>query len=265
MKTRTITFTGSGSFGDALALFKEMHPRFVVERTGYTAKFKLPDGQRYMFAEQPMRPSLFPIARKLKEEVVERGIPQVDESAVRYFGFARIRALPEPPARAWCVDLSSAYAYALKKRGLLSDELFDKINALPKLDRLRVIGMLATTKTVLDYANGEVLSVDTKASDTRPAFFAACETVGRLMQDVEGHPAHLFYWVDGAFFDRPVPEVKEYFEEQGFPCKVEEITDLRWSRKRGFLFYRKDGALKYLSLPSGKKPNPAWIAALLNK
>jgi hypothetical protein len=70
--------------------------------------------------------------------------------------------------------------------------------------------------------------------------------------------------VDGAFFDRPVPEVSEFFTAQGFPCKVERIENLRWSKSRKFILYHKDGEQKYLTVPGPKTPSPEWIQKLLN-
>ena len=264
MKTKTLTFSGSGTFEKALEYFKATLPAFTVERTGYTAKLIDHEDQRYLFAEDEVKPRLFPIAKRLKEEVTANGVPEVDEASIRYFGFRRAKQLDNLPAVAHCVDLSSAYAYALLHRKLISPETLDALCKLPKGDRLRVIGMLATTKTVFTYERGTVTKVEVRHSPTRAAFFGACETVGRIMEQVTDHPAHLFYWVDGAYFDRPVPEVSEYFTGQGFPCKEETVTNLRWSKSRRILFYEKDGTRKYLGVPGDRKPSPKWIETLLN-
>lgn len=266
MKTRkpkTIQFRGA-SFADALELFKLQSDEFRIERTGYTAKVILPDGSRYLFADTAIRPHLFPIAKKLREEVSEKGVPEVKADAPRYYSFTEANKRRELPRTAYCVDLTSAYVYALKYLDLITPETFGRLCELKKPERLRVVGMLATTKTMIEYQRGTVSEIHQQHSPTRGAFFAACEVVGDLMEATRNAPGHLFYWVDGVFFDRPSPLVEEYFIAEGFPCKVEHVTDLHWSSSRRFMFYQKDGVKKYLSVPGERTPNPAWIAELLD-
>ena len=262
--SKTVTFRGS-SFIDALEFFRDTERDFTVERTGYTAKLTTGDGRKYLFTDSPIRPSLFPLTRRMRDEVKAAGVPVIEEKQVEYFSFRNAMKRKDLPRVAWSIDLSSAYAYALHGRRLVTDATFTELLALPKDERLRVVGMLATTKAVIRYEGGKVAALDTFKSETRGAFFACCEDVGAIMKDVEGAPGHLFFWVDGAFFDRPAPEVVDYFEAQGFPAKTEKVTDLKWSDSRRFLFFTKDGKRKYLSVPREKQPSAAWIAELLGK
>jgi hypothetical protein len=260
---KTLTFHGA-TFADALETFRDIYPRFTVTRTGYTAKVQIHNGGKFLFAEGRVNPTLFPLANKLKAEVLKRGVPTVDRSGIRYFSFNKAQAHQELPRSAYCVDLSSAYVHALRHRKLITGATFNRLLKLPKEERLRVVGMLATTKTRIEYHGGKVTEVKTEQSPTAGAFFAACETTGEIMSMIEEHPAFLFFWVDGAFFDRPVPEVSEFFTAQGFPCKVERIENLRWSKSRKFILYHKDGEQKYLTVPGPKTPSPEWIQKLLN-
>lgn len=262
--SRTVTFRG-GAFLDALEYFRDTERAFTVERTGYTAKVTTDAGRKYLFTDSLVRPGLFPLVKRMKEEVEAAGVPVIDERQVEYFSFRNLFKRRDLPSTAWSIDLSSAYAYALHRRRLVTDATFGELIALPKEERLRAVGMLATTKAVIRYERGRVASLVTHRSATRGAFFACCEDVGEVMRDVEGAPGHLFFWVDGAFFDRPAPLVETYFSDMGFPCKTEVVTDLHWSPSRRFLFFTKDGKRKYLSLPRDKQPSAAWIADILSQ
>lgn len=259
----TIQLQGTAPFAEALEYFKEVEPRFTVERTGYTAAVKLPTGEKYLFAETPVKLSLFGIFSRLKAQVRRAGVPEVEEGSVNYFDLSRVKR-ETLPSQAVSVDLTSAYTYALKNLSLIDEKLFSDLCKLPKQDRLKVVGMLATTKTVLHYADGKVTSATTTKSETRGAFFATCKVVGELMQAVSAHPRYLMFWVDGAFFDGEPEGVKEYFEREGYPAKLERITDIRLSDSGKVLFYTKDGTRKYLCIPK-KTPSAKWIEDLLNK
>lgn len=264
-KTRRnlVTFH-SNAFLDALGMFRDTCEAFTVTRTGYTAMIEA-RGTKYLFADDPMKFHLFHLAARIKKDVRAKGLPTVDREGVKYYGFTRAKELDNLPGDAWSVDLTSAYAHALRNLDLITGETFDQLNSLKaKKDRLRVVGMLATAKTVIQYQGGKVASLEVKHSETRDAFFAACGIVGELMHETESHPGHLFFWVDGAFFDRPAQDVAEYFTGKGFPCKVEQIKNLHFSDSRRFLFYHKGEQLKYLSIPSGRRPSAEWIAQILN-
>jgi hypothetical protein len=253
----------SSTAADALEFFRDTEASFEVIATGYTSKVILPDGRKFLFSDGGVRPHLFPVAKALKEEVLKSGVPEVNEKGIHYYSFGGLKGTP--PARAWCVDLSSAYTFALHLLGLISRETLDKLTELDKVERLRVVGMLATTKTRIKYEGGRTTEVEVELSETRGAFFAACMHVSEVMQQASKHPGFLFYWVDGIFFDRDVPEVTEYFTQCGYPSKVEHVEKLRLSPSRKHLFFEKDGVKKYLSIPRGRQPSPEWMQELLNK
>jgi hypothetical protein len=253
----------AASFPDALRWHRAHVPAFTVERTGYTAAIKTPNGKKKLFAETPVPLRLFGLFQRLKSEIKRRGIPQLPTDPIKYYNFDRIKELENLPAVAYSVDLSSAYAQALFNLGMIGEEMFQELSQVSKGHRLKVVGMLATQKTVITYGEGRILDVATVTSETRPAFFAACAEVGRLMELSTTAPGFLFYWVDGAFFDTPSEQVSQYFTEQGYPCKTETVHDLKLSPSRKVLFYTKDERRKYLCLPT-KRPAAAWITELLN-
>lgn len=262
----SINFSGR-NLTAALEFFRETTPEFHVERTGYTATIKVPKAgkfRRYFFADSPVRPALFAVYRKLQEDVLRKPIPPVPEAAVRYHHFNEAQRRDILPARAWSVDLSAAYPQALLNTGLIRKETFKLLSELPKDERLKVVGMLATQKTCFHYFGGKIEEVTTITAETRPAFFHACTTIGNLLSEAQQMPGYLFYWVDGAFVETGAETFADFFRSHGYPCKVEEVSGMKWSRSKKFLFYTKDGKRKYLTVPGTKQPAPQWIEQLLN-
>lgn len=253
----------SSTASDALEFFRDTESTFTVVATGYTSKVILPDGRRFLFADNAIRPHLFPIARALKEEVLPK-VPEVDEKSIAYYSFGGIERATLPVS-AWCVDLSSAYTFALFNLGLIAETTLRTLTALEKDERLRVVGMLATTKTTISYQHGHTIDVSVEHSPTRGAFFSACAEVARLMQEASKHPDFLFYWVDGIFFGKEVPEVPEYFTQSGYPSKIETVSSLRLSPSGKHLFFEKEGKRKYMSIPKGRQKSPEWMQQLLNQ
>jgi hypothetical protein len=262
MKNKTMQFPAD-AFNDALLSCRETLDEFRVERTGYSARIVSERGT-WMFTNDRVNPKLFTILRKLREEISAKGIPSTQYDQPTYNNFDGIRTRPTLPPEAWSVDLSSAYAHALFHLGLISPELFHQLKELDKVERLRVVGMLATTKTHFRYVKGRPVSMHIEQAETRGAFFAACDVVGYLMEVASTAPGFLFFWVDGIYYDRPAPEVVDFFEGEGFPCKVERVSNLTWSANRKFLLYDKDGERKFLAVPSPRMPAPAWIENILN-
>lgn len=250
-------------FAEALEHFKGTGRPFTVERTGYSATIHT-NTRRYHFNANPVRPYIFGIYNKLKAQVEAAGIPPEDPAPL-YFDFSGAHRTAALPYRAWSADLSNAYAQALFNLRIIDGPLFLELKKLPKADRLRVVGMLATTKSYVYYNGQDVVHMETVTSPTRGAFMAACRFVGEVMENVIPWPGYLLFWVDGAFFDHPSAEALDYFAAEGFPAKLEELEDLKWSRSRRYLFFTKDGRRKYLTVPQGKKPAAAWITDLLSR
>ena len=265
-KTKTKRQLRGRNFQDALSAFRDMGIPFEVVRTGYTATVILSDGRRFLFSEGKEGPNvkLFSTFQLLRKSIKEAGIPPMPER-INYYHLDKLRKCSTLPQEAWCYDLTAAYPHALYHMGLIDETMLRRLMSLPKAERLRVVGMLATKKTHIHYDGQEVVDNYTSENDTAPAFFAVCHQVGDLMMELVDHPSFLFFWVDGAYFDKRHPEVIDHFAACGYPCKEEVITDLKWSATKRYLFYRKESERKYLCLPQERKPAPQWICEKLSE
>lgn len=264
MKTKT----RGNSLEAALEYYKRKGAPFTLVRTGYTASLHANDADgreiKHHFSEGGGNPSTFGIARRLAEMVTAAGVPAIDRTP-SYFDLSGVKERKELPPVCWCIDLTSAYVQALFNLRLIDAAMFQELQRLPKADRLRVVGMLATAKTYFYYSGERLIGDETKYADTRGAFLAACNLIGDTMDEVKDWPGYMLYWVDGVFFDREAPEVADHFAAQGLPCKVERLTGVHWSPSKRFLFFSKEGERKYLTMPAGRKPAPQWIAKLLSQ
>jgi hypothetical protein len=261
MKTTTLN---ADSFRDALEYFRDTEQRFTIERTGYTAAIKTEKGKKYLFTDAPVKLRLFGLFQRLKKEVSGKQLPEVNRAGVKYYSFKDAMKYEELPKAAHSIDISSAYVTALFNAGVISEAMNKELRELPKADRLKVVGMLATTKTVIHYDRGNVTEVFTERSPTSNVFFYACDQVGQAMETVRNIDGHLFYWVDGAFFERNEEQVAEHFRALGYATKIEAVTDLKFSPTRKHLFYTKDGERKYLAIPHKREAAP-WIVNLVNQ
>lgn len=263
MKTKT----RGGSLEGALEYYKRKGVPFTLVRTGYTATLHVTDDQgqetKHHFAEGKGNPAMFGVARRLADMVTANGVPAI-EKAPKYFDLSGVQDRRPLPPECWCIDLTSAYVQALFNLRLIDAPMYRELQGLPKADRLRVVGMLATAKSYFYYSGERLIGDETKYAETRGAFLAACHLIDETMEEVKPWPGYLLYWVDGVFFDRPAPEVADHFAAQGFPCRIEHLTGVSWSPSKRFLFFTKDGQRKYLTMPAGRKPAPQWISKLLS-
>lgn len=232
-----------------------------ITRTTYTVNVEA-GGKKYLLAPRIMPVKYHGLAARLKKEALERRtgadgtelwgkLPGADRTAPKFYRFAE-GALPSD---AVCVDISAAYPSTMELGEMVSRETAGRVFALPKPDRLTVVGMLATRKHVTRYVRGECAGVDVVESPTRRAFFALCARVGEVM-DAGATLAgadFLLYWVDGAFVRREAaPAFADYLRGHGYRVTMSEVTNIRRSKYGNYVGYTKDGENTYLCVPSKK-------------
>jgi hypothetical protein len=123
------------------------------------------------------------------------------------------------------IDLSSAYINVLFNEKIIDKELFNKLEKLPKLDRLGVVGMLASKKNVYYYKNGELQDVEIIENKILSDVFYFCVVKTFLiMQDLKNiiYSSFIFSWVDGIYFDdkTKIKQCEEYLIKNNYPYKI---------------------------------------------
>jgi hypothetical protein len=157
------------------------------------------------------------------------------------------------------IDLSSAYINVLFNEKIIDKELFNKLEKLPKLDRLGVVGMLASKKNVYYYKNGELQDVEIIENKILSDVFYFCVVKTFLiMQDLKNiiYSSFIFSWVDGIYFDdkTKIKQCEDYLIKNNYPYKIEILNNFIYTRvdENAVIEYLKEGKTKRFSLPIQK-------------
>jgi hypothetical protein len=194
----------------------------------------------------------FGVFKKIEKAVKNSGIemPEIERGEIKYFRFSN----KNYPENFVIVDLSAAYPQSLLNMGYIDNEAYKALMGLPKQARLQVTGMLATQKTVFHIEDGKHVFTEVKESEFRNVFFAACHTVGELLNDCFEHfkKDSLFFWVDGiGVKEESAEKVLKFFTDRNYPAKLEMVTNCR--RVNNTLIFAKDGKRKILFFPKKRK------------
>lgn len=193
------------------------------------------------------------MAKRVKADILESGVPTLG-SDPRSVKFHRVPVDTELPQEATCIDIKAAYPSTLARMGLVRPETLDAAMGLPKPDRLKCVGMLATRKNIQTWSDGALESVVQEDSPTRGYFFDVCRVVGQAMETLADHldEAFAYYWVDGIFIRPDKARERyavEYLSDMGYRVTVEKVTNVRRSAGGKFILYRKGGKASYLCVP----------------
>jgi len=130
------------------------------------------------------------------------------------------------------IDISSAYASCLYNNKLITEATYQRISTLPKVERLPVVGMLATSYTKFIYDKGECIDVKVHRAETANVFFYLIDEINYIMQEIRHLLGNyfIFYWVDGVFFSEETPKdkiknVENFLLELGYRYKYEAVRD----------------------------------------
>ena len=210
-----------------------------------------PDKQ-YYFAEKDGGKLFLFFLSKLKSNVkgVETGIKFKD---IMYYKFS---ALDEVPETMYCTDLNSAYLQALFNAGIINEDSYKFGEKIPKQDRLKGVGALATKKTLIKYSGGVMQTPEIIESENENIFWFACYQVGNLLKQlIPESPTFLFFWVDGIYFKTfcEAYKAKMFFSKFGYPSKIEFCLKAKKSENGKLLYYYKDDELKVFTLPQPEK------------
>lgn len=246
-KQKVTNFVG----GDSVAFLRqqcEMYDRVEFEFTNYTAAIITPKG-KYVFHPSAKIKKPFHVFNALKKQIKDSGkpMPVVDRKAINWYKF---RAGIQYPESFDIIDLTSAYAHALKRYGAIDAAMYRTLTSeIPKEDRLSAVGFLGTKKTRIIYERGEGSQFEVVSSELSDWFFWCCYVTGEIMELAKrvAGPNFLFYWVDGIAVTRDSVKVLNYVRGLGYPAKIETITEASFDGT--WLRYKKDGKQKTLCVP----------------
>lgn len=225
---------------------------FEVIRTGYTVRIKIPElKKQYFFSEKSGGKLFLCFYSKLKANVkgVQTGVKFKD---IIYYKFNHLTDIPE---KMYCCDLNSAYLQALFNAGIINESSFNFGSKIPKVDRLKGVGALATKKTITKYTGGKMHPLDLIKSEEENVFFFACYSIGKLLSElIKETPNFLFFWVDGIYFKTicDAYKARQFFSNYSFPSKIEYCENSKILPSGKYLTYRKGKNLKVFSIPQNE-------------
>ena len=220
---------------------------FTLKVSNYTIEI-VSDLYNIQFLHSMRSNRCFAAYAKIKSNVMNFPLPQVDHSRLEYFNHDFDKDFFVP--HAINIDLRSAYATVMYNDGYISEDTFKYIQSIPKMDRLAAIGMLASKKYCFEYGEGgKLLQYYKTQSELETFFFHCAQRVGDVMKDLKKIAGndYLFSWVDGIYLkanDEYLYELSDYLANKYFNWTIDIIYNFRVTinqkAKIGLSFYKED-------------------------
>jgi len=158
----------------------EKNEKVTIRRTNYSLKVET-ERRNYLFSSGAgVSRKAFAGYNKILSDIKKSGleVPDVTARDVKYWWFDEGR---EYPANFNSVDINAAYPTALYRVGAITKKTYRYlIDEIPKSDRLRCVGMLATQKGVYHYENGQLVDFEVDKSDYSGWFFMCASSLATL-------------------------------------------------------------------------------------
>lgn len=232
----------------AIEFLKTSGAPFSVTMTNYTINIKGAVNYKFMKEERSIK--FFNMFRELKKQVSEYlNECEIAEIKANYYYDIHPREDFEAD-EVYNIDLTSAYLFVLKNERIITDELFEKLQNLDKQDRLSIVGMLASRKSVFYFnESGTIIAHEIIEDKRLRNVFFHCVNVTHLImlqcKDLIGED-YIYSWVDGVYF----LERSNYFliedllMKLGYPFKFETLENFIYKREKGFINISFDKGIK---------------------
>lgn len=236
---------------------KKKKETFTLAFTGYTCLITT-EKSNFFFVKDNAKNS-FATVQKIKGEIIKSGI-WVDEMATDKIKYFRVNNLNNQLIKeVYNVDINAAYPTALYNLGFITKDLFDELQKMDKIKKLKSIGQLATKKTVFEFEKGEQVKVYSKYNEQmRNVWFAICNEVGEAVEECKVNiNSFLFYWFDGIYFtDKSEAEkIIQMLKNRKFESKFEVLKNFKveTGTDNVFISYLKEGKEKNFQIPKSEK------------
>lgn len=232
-----------GGLNDLKERFIKAERSFNLVCTSRTKKIITEDGNVFFEDKELRKFKHFYLVNQLKNKILEKPeliLKYKDESFinpynVEYFDFNKnLKNLVEDKGSVYEfndvieIDIVKAYYNALLVLGFIDTEFYNKCISIPKADRLRLVGSIATVKTVTEFVEGvKVNEFIEQNSMLRDVWFLICVKVSQAMQtlrqviynlDKENdikESSFIFYWVDGIY----IKELPKEIQKNKYECE----------------------------------------------
>lgn len=216
-------------------MFERSGKPFTVTVSNYTTSIKHPDYE-IKYLKHLQSNQVFAAAAKLKSDLKNKEIPDIDPDASKYF-HTNIKGSFYAD-KIYNIDIKSAYATILKNGGFISDDTFAYISALSKTDRLACLGMLASKKNHFEYKGSRLIKTWEEVNPLSNFFFYCVQRTEFIIQELITQifrEDFIFSWVDGIYFSSKfeLSEVAAWYlkENHGLESKSAILTDFNCEKK----------------------------------
>lgn len=239
---------------------------FTVKSTNYTTEVIFTNYSYLFSGSNKPNYKLFGTLAQLKSQVKNIRLPDTQEGKISYYqlDLKNFNTKNNFIPTIYNIDIKAAYATALLNKKYIDAVLYNKIMTLPKLDRLAIVGMLATKKNIYEFKDGEEINYFTEfwdgTGEARKIFFEASKIVDELLIDCRKIAGgdFLFFWVDGIYLKtgNKINEICEHLTAAGFKFSKGIYTDFKYKVKENILnvtYINEDAEEKVFNLPISKK------------
>lgn len=214
---KTIRYFGSAR--ETIRRLKLSRESFTVVKTSKTTNVKTLN-VNYLFAEKHYFGQIFGLLAELKRQLemnadaIQNAPFSGEHKSVKYFQFSNsLRNFKSDSGTIYDIpnvieaDITKAYYRSLLNLGFIDNDFYLRCIKLDKIDRLILVGSIATVKTVEHYQDGILIGSSVDKNDLyRMAWFKICSYVDSALLtlkerfDTISKDIFLFYWVDGIYF-----------------------------------------------------------------
>lgn len=237
-------------------LHKQLKIPFEVTLTNYTTKIKS-DLYELHFMKNAQSNKVFVSYAKLKKDVAGKPVADINTAYVKYYQ-SNFKHLEIYADKIYNVDIKSAYACILYNDGYISQDTFNYISSLPKVDRLAAVGMLAGRKNIFTFDNkGQNVGCIETVSETSNYFFYAVQRTFEIIDRCKSEIGNdfIFSWVDGIYFKEEsngklLQEL--LLNEFKLNSSFDELTEFEIQKRKSYylLSYYKEDERKIFNIPA---------------
>jgi len=189
---------------DIIKAFKNQKKPFIM-KVGRSSILIQTDNNKYMVSETKRSMNELGVINMVKSDcwkwLESNYIPKFTSSDVSYYNFVERNEIDTDEIVE--VDISKAYWHLALNMGIISDKTYKKGMELKKLERLSVLGAIATTRKVYEFDGENTKYLELQYNKAlKPIWFLISHKLGLIMEEAIkciGPEYFVFFWVD-AFF-----------------------------------------------------------------